>query len=50
MARDDSTVITNVFSGRPARGLINRAIRELGPISQLAPEFPLAARALAHCM
>ena len=47
MARDDSTVITNVFSGRPARRLINRAIRELGPISQLAPEFPLAAGALA---
>jgi nitronate monooxygenase len=47
MARDDSTVLTNVFSGRPARGLINRAIRELGPISKIAPEFPLAAGALA---
>lgn len=30
VARDDSTVVTNVFSGRPARGLVNRAIRELG--------------------
>jgi nitronate monooxygenase len=46
-ARDDSTVITNVLSGRPARGLINRAIRELGPISEIVPEFPLASGALA---
>jgi nitronate monooxygenase len=46
MARDDSTVLTNVFSGRPARALINRAIRELGPISAIAPEFPLAAGAM----
>jgi nitronate monooxygenase len=46
-ARDDSTVITNVFSGRPARGLVNRAIRELGPISDIVPEFPLASGALA---
>jgi len=46
-ARADSTVITNVFSGRPARGLINRAIRELGPISAIVPQFPLASGALA---
>jgi len=46
-ARDDSTVITNVLSGRPARGLMNRAIRELGPISEVVPEFPLASGALA---
>ncbi|HET7383626.1 MAG TPA: nitronate monooxygenase [Pseudolabrys sp.] len=46
-ARDDSTVLTNVLSGRPARGLINRAIRELGPISNIVPEFPLASGALA---
>jgi nitronate monooxygenase len=46
-ARDDSTVLTNVFSGRPARGLINRAIREVGPISEIVPEFPLASGALA---
>ena len=46
-ARDDSTVLTNVLSGRPARGLINRAIRELGPISEIVPEFPLASGALA---
>jgi nitronate monooxygenase len=46
-ARDDSTVLTNVLSGRPARGLVNRVIRELGPISEIAPEFPLAAGALS---
>jgi nitronate monooxygenase len=47
MARPDNTVLTNVLSGRPARALVNRAIRELGPISQIVPEFPLAAGALA---
>ena len=46
-ARDDGTVLTNVMTGRPARGIINRVMRELGPISDIAPEFPLAAGALA---
>jgi nitronate monooxygenase len=46
-ATDDSTVITNVFSGRPARGIVNRAIRELGPMSDVTPPFPLASTALA---
>lgn len=41
------TAITNVFTGRPARGIVNRIIRELGPISPAAPEFPLAAAAIA---
>jgi nitronate monooxygenase len=45
--RDDGTALTNVMSGRPARGIVNRLIRELGPISPVAPEFPLAAGALA---
>jgi nitronate monooxygenase len=40
---DESTVITNVFTGRPARGIKNRIVRELGPIDPQAPEFPLAA-------
>jgi nitronate monooxygenase len=44
-ARDDGTVLTNVMTGRPARGFINRVIREQGPISDV-PEFPLAAGAL----
>jgi nitronate monooxygenase len=41
------TALTNVFTGRPARGIVNRIIRELGPISPLAPAFPLAAAAIA---
>ena len=44
---DDSTVITNVMTGRPARGVANRAMREVGPISPDAPAFPHAATALA---
>jgi nitronate monooxygenase len=39
--------ITNLFSGRPARGLMNRLMRELGPMSELPPAFPWAAQALA---
>jgi len=41
------TVLTNVFSGRPARGIVNRLMRELGPMSALAPAFPSAVNALA---
>ena len=41
------TALTNLFSGRLARGIVNRIMRELGPISTLAPEFPLAAAAIA---
>ncbi len=41
------TVLTNVFTGRPARGILNRAIKELGPISSAAPAFPLAPAAIA---
>ena len=46
-ARDDQTALTNVFSGRPARGLMNRVMREVGPMSELAPAFPKAGQALA---
>lgn len=41
------TAVTNVFTGRPARGIVNRVIRELGPISPAAPAFPLATSAIA---
>ena len=41
------TALTNVFTGRPARGIVNRAVRELGPLSADAPAFPLAAGAMA---
>ena len=46
-ARDDQTALTNVFSGRPARGLMNRVMREVGPMSDRAPAYPTAGRALA---
>jgi nitronate monooxygenase len=46
-ASDDSTVITNVMTGRPARGVLNRVIREVGPVSPDAPAFPHAATGLA---
>ncbi len=41
------TALTNLFSGRPARGIVNRVMRELGPISDVAPAFPLATAAIA---
>ncbi|MEW9683088.1 NAD(P)H-dependent flavin oxidoreductase [Pseudomonas sp. TE50-2] len=40
------TALTNLFTGRPARGINNRLMRELGPMSALAPRFPLAGGAL----
>lgn len=40
------TALTNLFTGRPARGIVNRAMAELGPISELAPAFPTAGTAL----
>jgi nitronate monooxygenase len=40
------TAVTNVFTGRPARGIVNRLISELGPISSAAPAFPLATPAI----
>lgn len=45
-ASDESTVITNVMTGRLARGVANRVMREVGPISPDAPAFPHAATAL----
>ncbi|MDP3161780.1 MAG: nitronate monooxygenase [Reyranella sp.] len=44
-ANDNSTVLTNVFTGRPARGIVNRIVREVGPMSADAPAFPRAAEA-----
>lgn len=46
-APEDRTALTNVFSGRPARSLINRLMLEVGPISDTAPAFPTAGNALA---
>jgi nitronate monooxygenase len=46
-ARDDTTRLTNLFTGRPARGLLNRFMRERGPLSTAAPAFPTATAAVA---
>jgi nitronate monooxygenase len=45
-AKESQTALTNLFTGRPARGIVNRVMREIGPISPLAPAFPLAGGAL----
>ena len=39
-AKENETALTNVFTGRPARGITNRVMREVGPIFEAAPEFP----------
>ena len=41
------TALTNLFTGRPARGIVNRLMKELGPISPATPAFPLAGAAVA---
>ncbi|WP_338846329.1 nitronate monooxygenase [Massilia sp. W12] len=46
-AAAQETALTTLFSGRPARGIVNRLMRELGPLNPLAPAFPLASAALA---
>jgi nitronate monooxygenase len=46
-AHGEQTALTRLFSGRPARGLMNRLMRELGPMSDVAPTFPWATAALA---
>ncbi|WP_219093969.1 nitronate monooxygenase family protein [Pseudomonas sp. UMAB-40] len=45
-AKESETAVTNLFTGRPARGILNRVMRELGPMSDKAPAFPLAGGAL----
>jgi nitronate monooxygenase len=40
------TALTNLFSGGPARGIVNRLMRELGPLSDVPPAFPLGAAAV----
>jgi nitronate monooxygenase len=41
------TALTNIFTGRPARGIVNRVMKILGPINPGAPAFPLATSAIA---
>jgi nitronate monooxygenase len=45
-AADDDTMITNVFTGRPARGIANRLMLEIGPMASTVPNFPLAGSAV----
>lgn len=40
---ETNTALTNVFTGRPARAIVNRLMRESGPLSSVAPAFPRAA-------
>ena len=47
VAESDATSLTNIFTGRPARGILNRVMREVGPLTPDAPAFPLAGGALA---
>jgi nitronate monooxygenase len=44
---DQVTALTNIFTGRPARGIVNRLMKEIGPLSSVAPSFPLAGGAIA---
>jgi len=46
-ASDDATRLTKVFTGRPARGIVNRLMSELGPMCPDAPAFPFASAAVA---
>ena len=46
-AAAETTALTNLFTGRPARGIVNRLMRDVGPMSELAPAFPTAGGALA---
>ncbi len=43
----NSSALSNIFTGKPARGILNKAMRELGPISTDTPDFPYAASAIA---
>jgi nitronate monooxygenase len=41
------TTLTNLFTGRPSRGIVNRLMREIGPLNAAVPRFPLATAAIA---
>ncbi|MEH6739107.1 MAG: nitronate monooxygenase [Sulfitobacter sp.] len=42
------TAITNVFTGRPARGFVTKLVQELGPMNPNVQTFPLAISAITH--
>ncbi len=41
------TALTTLFTGRPARGVVNRAMRELSPLPATAPAFPTSTAMIA---
>ena len=41
------TALTNIFTGRPARGIVNRVMHSVGAINAAAPAFPLATASIA---
>ena len=45
-SRTEHTALTNLITGRPARGIFTRLMKELGPLSDAPPAFPLATAAL----
>ena len=47
MAKGNSTAVTNIFSGRPARSIMNRIMKDIGPMSDWPTSFPNAGSALA---
>ncbi len=47
-ATDDATLLTNVVTGRPARGIANRLLREVGPLADDAPPYPYATAGTTH--
>ena len=48
-ATENGTTLTNLFSGRPARGISNRFFQESGPMSDAAPAFRMQQRSLRRC-
>ncbi|MGF1728698.1 NAD(P)H-dependent flavin oxidoreductase [Photobacterium kasasachensis] len=42
------TAVTNLFTGRPARGIVNRVMKELGAMNTTAPAFPYASIEMAQ--
>ncbi len=49
-AREDETALTTIFTGRPARSIVNRAMRELGLLPSGVPDFPLASAGMRALM
>jgi nitronate monooxygenase len=48
-AHEHATVVTNVFTGRPARAFVNRLACEIGFLTGVAPDFPLPMVSWRRC-